>query len=130
MWGTGLAWVLAKGEDLVPIPGTTKRHYLEENVAEAEITLTEEEVAEIEAAVPVDEALANIQFMALADGSSARVIYVGTVTEDMSANATLYKRTLRYSAEYPTTITQLTPAMLFGVENLSANAAFVESIPA
>jgi hypothetical protein len=82
------------------------------------------------AAVPVDEALANIQFMALADGSSARVIYVGTVTEDMSANATLYKRTLRYSAEYPTTITQLTPAMLFGVENLSANAAFVESIPA
>jgi len=80
------------------------------------------------AAALIDEAVANIQFLALADGSSARVIYAGTETEDGSANATLYKRVLRYSAEYPTTIAQLEPAMLFGVENLSANAAFVESL--
>jgi aryl-alcohol dehydrogenase-like predicted oxidoreductase len=50
-----LAWVLAKGEDVVPIPGTKRRKYLEENAAAAEIRLNPAEVAELEAAVPVDE---------------------------------------------------------------------------
>jgi aryl-alcohol dehydrogenase-like predicted oxidoreductase len=50
-----LAWVLAKGQDIVPIPGTKKRTYLEENAAAAEIKLTPAEVAEIEAAVPESE---------------------------------------------------------------------------
>jgi aryl-alcohol dehydrogenase-like predicted oxidoreductase len=50
-----LAWVLAKGEDLVPIPGTKRRKYLEENAAAAEIHLTAEQVAELEAAIPQDE---------------------------------------------------------------------------
>jgi aryl-alcohol dehydrogenase-like predicted oxidoreductase len=47
-----LAWVLAKGEDLVPIPGTKHRKYLGENAAAASIKLTPAEVAELEAAVP------------------------------------------------------------------------------
>ncbi|MBS1853309.1 MAG: aldo/keto reductase [Acidobacteria bacterium] len=47
-----LAWVLAKGEDLVPIPGTKRRKYLEENAGAAEIRLTAEEVAELEAVNP------------------------------------------------------------------------------
>jgi aryl-alcohol dehydrogenase-like predicted oxidoreductase len=50
-----LAWVLAKGEDLVPIPGTKRRKYLEENAAAAEIKLTPAEVAELEEAIPKDE---------------------------------------------------------------------------
>jgi aryl-alcohol dehydrogenase-like predicted oxidoreductase len=50
-----LAWVLAKGEDLVPIPGTKRRKYLEENAAAADIKLTPREVAEMEAAVPEDQ---------------------------------------------------------------------------
>jgi aryl-alcohol dehydrogenase-like predicted oxidoreductase len=50
-----LAWVLAKGEDLVPIPGTKRRKYLEENAAAADIKLTPAEVAELEAAVPQTE---------------------------------------------------------------------------
>lgn len=50
-----LAWVLAKGEDLVPIPGTKRRKYLEENAAAAEIRLTPDEGAELEAAVPENE---------------------------------------------------------------------------
>lgn len=50
-----LAWVLAKGEDLVPIPGTKRRKYLEENAAAAEIKLTPDEVTELEAAVPQNE---------------------------------------------------------------------------
>jgi aryl-alcohol dehydrogenase-like predicted oxidoreductase len=50
-----LAWVLAKGEDLVPIPGTKRRKYLEENAAAADIKLTPGELAEMEAAVPQNE---------------------------------------------------------------------------
>jgi aryl-alcohol dehydrogenase-like predicted oxidoreductase len=47
-----LAWVLAQGEDLVPIPGTRRRRHLEENAAAAEIELSAEELARIEAELP------------------------------------------------------------------------------
>jgi aryl-alcohol dehydrogenase-like predicted oxidoreductase len=50
-----LAWVLAKGEDLIPIPGTKRRKYLEENAAAVDIRLTAADVAELEAAVPENE---------------------------------------------------------------------------
>jgi aryl-alcohol dehydrogenase-like predicted oxidoreductase len=50
-----LAWLLAKGDDIVPIPGTKRRKYLEENAAATTIKLSPEEVAELEAAVPLDE---------------------------------------------------------------------------
>jgi aryl-alcohol dehydrogenase-like predicted oxidoreductase len=48
-----LAWVLAQGEDIVPIPGTKQRKYLEENIAAADIKLTREELAQIAEAAPV-----------------------------------------------------------------------------
>lgn len=47
-----LAWVLSKGDDIVPIVGTTKVHRLEENVASLDVRLDPKEIAEIEAAVP------------------------------------------------------------------------------
>ena len=47
-----LAWVQARGEHVVPIPGTKRRRYLEENVAAAELELTADELAEIERAAP------------------------------------------------------------------------------
>jgi len=50
-----LAWVLAKGDDLAPIPGTKRRKYLEENAAAADIKLSAAEVAELEAAIPAHE---------------------------------------------------------------------------
>jgi aryl-alcohol dehydrogenase-like predicted oxidoreductase len=50
-----LAWVMAKGRDVVPIPGTKRRKYLEENAAAADITLTPRDVAELESAVPLHE---------------------------------------------------------------------------
>jgi aryl-alcohol dehydrogenase-like predicted oxidoreductase len=50
-----LAWVLSKGDDVVPIPGTKRRKYLEENAAAVEITLSPDEVTELEAAVPREE---------------------------------------------------------------------------
>jgi len=47
-----LAWVLAQGEDIVPIPGTKRRSYLEENVRAMELTLGPDELAEIDAIFP------------------------------------------------------------------------------
>ncbi|HEY0679300.1 MAG TPA: aldo/keto reductase, partial [Chitinophagaceae bacterium] len=43
-----LAWVLAQGEDIIPIPGTKKRKYLEENAAAVDITLTKQDLNDIE----------------------------------------------------------------------------------
>lgn len=47
-----LAWVLAQGNDVVPIPGTTKRKHLEENVAAAEIFLSVDELARLDEIAP------------------------------------------------------------------------------
>jgi aryl-alcohol dehydrogenase-like predicted oxidoreductase len=49
-----LAWVLAQGDDVVPIPGTKRVAYLEENVAAAAVRLTEDDLAALEQAVPRD----------------------------------------------------------------------------
>jgi aryl-alcohol dehydrogenase-like predicted oxidoreductase len=49
-----LAWLLNKGEDIVPIPGTKRRSYLEENVAAADLVLGEEEIARLDAALAPD----------------------------------------------------------------------------
>ena len=47
-----LAWVLAQGDDIVPIPGTKRRSYLEENAAAADVELTDEDLARIDAELP------------------------------------------------------------------------------
>jgi aryl-alcohol dehydrogenase-like predicted oxidoreductase len=47
-----LAWVLAKGEDIIPIPGTKRIKYLEENAAAASIKLTSDELAQLDRALP------------------------------------------------------------------------------
>jgi aryl-alcohol dehydrogenase-like predicted oxidoreductase len=49
-----LAWVLARGNDVVPIPGTMRRKYLEENVKAAEVVLTPDQLRRIEEASPKD----------------------------------------------------------------------------
>jgi len=46
-----LAWVLAQGDDVIPIPGTKKRKYLEENAAATDITLTNDDLEDIEGLV-------------------------------------------------------------------------------
>ena len=51
-----LAWVLAQGQDLVPIPGTKRRKYLEQNAAAAEIILSQEDLARIEDVFPKNAA--------------------------------------------------------------------------
>jgi len=47
-----LAWVLAQGEDLVPIPGTKRREYLEQNARAVDVELTAEDLARIDAELP------------------------------------------------------------------------------
>jgi aryl-alcohol dehydrogenase-like predicted oxidoreductase len=47
-----LAWVLAQGEDIVPIPGTKRRKYLQENVGALDVVLTSEDLARINEALP------------------------------------------------------------------------------
>jgi aryl-alcohol dehydrogenase-like predicted oxidoreductase len=47
-----LAWVLARGDDLVPIPGTKRRTYLEQNAGAVDVELTEDELARIDAELP------------------------------------------------------------------------------
>jgi aryl-alcohol dehydrogenase-like predicted oxidoreductase len=47
-----LAWLLAQGEHIVPIPGTKRVKYLEENAGAAAVTLTADQLAEIDSAVP------------------------------------------------------------------------------
>lgn len=47
-----LAWVLAQGEDIIPIPGTKRRKYLEQNVAAVDIALTGDQLARLNEALP------------------------------------------------------------------------------
>lgn len=49
-----LSWLLHKGHDIVPIPGTKRRHFLEENVAAADIRLGEEDIRRLECALAPD----------------------------------------------------------------------------
>ncbi len=51
-----LAWVLAQGEDIIPIPGTRREKYLRDNIAALDVTLTEAELAYINEAIPVGAA--------------------------------------------------------------------------
>ena len=47
----GLAWLLHKGPDIVPIPGTTRRTHLEDNVGAADVSLSSEEMSRLDAAL-------------------------------------------------------------------------------
>ena len=47
-----LAWVLAQGNDIVPIPGTKRRRYLEENVRALDVRLTKDDLAWIDSIIP------------------------------------------------------------------------------
>ena len=51
-----IAWVLRQGQGVVPIPGTKRRHYLEENAAAADLALDKEILADLDAILPVGAA--------------------------------------------------------------------------
>jgi len=47
-----LAWVLSRGDDVVPIPGTKRAKYLDDNLGAADVTLSADDLARIEAVFP------------------------------------------------------------------------------
>jgi aryl-alcohol dehydrogenase-like predicted oxidoreductase len=49
-----LAWLLAQGDDILPIPGTKRVRYLEENLGATEVELTDDDLKALEEAVPRD----------------------------------------------------------------------------
>ena len=51
-----LAWVLAQGEDIVPIPGTKRAKYLDENLEAANIRLTPDDLAQLDGILPMGAA--------------------------------------------------------------------------
>ncbi|MEK0189435.1 aldo/keto reductase, partial [Microcoleus anatoxicus PTRS2] len=53
------AWVLAQGEDIVPIPGTKRRTYLEQNIAAADVALTPAELDKLAKALPLGIAVGD-----------------------------------------------------------------------
>jgi aryl-alcohol dehydrogenase-like predicted oxidoreductase len=54
-----LAWVLAQGSDVVPIPGTKRRRWLKENVGASDVVLSESDLEELRVAVPVAEVIGD-----------------------------------------------------------------------
>jgi aryl-alcohol dehydrogenase-like predicted oxidoreductase len=65
-----LAWLLHKGPDIVPIPGTKRRRYLEENVGAVNVPLSAEEMAQLDAALPPEKVAGpryNAKQMAMVD---------------------------------------------------------------
>jgi aryl-alcohol dehydrogenase-like predicted oxidoreductase len=54
-----LAWVLAQGDDVVPIPGTKRQSYLRENVGALDVTVTPVEIAALDAAFPAGAAVGD-----------------------------------------------------------------------
>jgi aryl-alcohol dehydrogenase-like predicted oxidoreductase len=58
-----LAWLYAQGDDIVPIPGTKRRKYLEENAAAVEVTLSEEDLARLGALQPAGDRAVDMTFV-------------------------------------------------------------------
>lgn len=65
------------------------------------------------AAMVIDGALAQVNFISLADGSVGRLRYRSGSVSDQAEDASLYRRDLVYQVEYPTTLVEQLPTMLF-----------------
>lgn len=63
-----LAWLLARGDDVVPIPGTKRRRYLEENVAAVDLVLTAEDLSALESLQPVGDRYPDMGWVAGVSG--------------------------------------------------------------
>jgi hypothetical protein len=72
------------------------------------------------AATAIDQCLASLTFLDLADGSQAHIQYAGTLVFDQSQDALLYRRDLLYAVEYATLLSALQPSMLWGEIGIGA----------
>lgn len=76
----------------------------------------------------IDAALAQLRFIALPDGSSGRLLFRSNAVTDRAEDATLYRRDLVYSVEYPTTLAALLPTMLFADITIGNAAQITDNI--
>jgi hypothetical protein len=76
----------------------------------------------------IDAALSGIDFIGLADGSSGRLLAVGSVTSDRWEDAALYRRVLTYSVDYATTITATQPGMIVGGTQISPDGQTIANV--
>jgi hypothetical protein len=72
----------------------------------------------------IDAAVDQNAFLALADGTSARITYRNTSSYDQAQNALLYRRDLLYTAEYPTVTILELPSMIFGAAAINGNITY------
>jgi hypothetical protein len=104
------------------VTGAGALQEIRRQVQEFKISMWCPDPAARDAVAPViDLALGQVSFMPLADGSFGRVRFAGVTASDGSADADLYRRDLIYAVEYPTTLAQITPAMLFGTLATTVN---------
>jgi hypothetical protein len=75
-------------------------------------------------AAAIDAAMNQVAFLALADGTNARVTYRNTACYDQAQNALLYRRDLLYTAEYPTVTILELPSMIFGAAAINGNITY------
>ena len=73
----------------------------------------------------IGSALASLAFLPLADGSTARLRYEKTASDDADQVASVYRRELIYKAEYSTTTTAQSPVMLFGASDYNMVPTFI-----
>ena len=78
----------------------------------------------------VDSTLSQVDWLALSDGSCARLLYKGTNVTDASEKGDLYRRDLTYMTEFPTIVQQTVAAMVFGTTNISLGIGPLSSAPA
>lgn len=72
----------------------------------------------------IDAAVDQLGFLVLHDNTKARIVYRNTASYDQAQNALLYRRDLIYTVEYPTIITFIEPAFLFGVSDLNGSPTY------
>ncbi len=133
-------WLVAYAGNIITIPGAhsvvgrvvagaVSFQEIKRQSQEFQISLWCPDPDSRDAAAPlIDQALSSANFIALKDGSFGRITFSGSEVSDQASDATLFKRQLLYLVEYPTTLVQITPAMLFGSNNISVNADFVDTI--
>jgi hypothetical protein len=113
------------------VAGAGALQEIKRQVQEFRVSLSCPDPASRDAVAPIiDGLLAGLSFIPLADGSYGRLIFADSQAQDNAANATLYRRDLTYLVEYPTTIAQMTPAMLFGTASVSADGVFTRNVEA
>lgn len=80
------------------------------------------------AAAVVDPLLAAVDFLTLADGSAGRLLYVRTEVLDSEEVASLYRRDLLYTVEYPTTAMLPAPPMVFAAGTIAEEGSVVATL--